>query len=172
MKKEKIYNIVIACICLALLFMPLETFNYAYVFTLRLFFESAQSGGLFTPVFLGELLTVFLGIIAITLLAIDIYTNKLSTKILVTASSLTYVIMWFVQIFAKFQSRTPVYKYFVSGSHILWLLLYIALLLTIVVLNVLRYLQYLPHRRPTKTERMQAKIDDLQQQIDELKKGD
>lgn len=172
MKKEKIFTIIIASICFALWFMPLERIDYAYSFTPLLFFEAIQSKEIFTPIFLGELLIVILGIIAIALLIVHIFADKLLTKILSSVSSFAYVIMWLIQLFAKFPSRVPVYTYFDSGANILWLLLYFILLLAIIVLTALQYLQYLPPRRPTKAERLQAKIDELQQQVDELKKGE
>ena len=172
MKKEKIYTITIACICFALWFMPLETFHYAYVFTIRCFFEGAKTGWLLTPEYTGEWLVVIGGIIAITLSMVHFFIDKLSTKIISTVSSIAYVIMWLIQLFAKFPSRVPVYTYFDSGANILWLLLYFILLLAIIVLTALQYLQYLPPRRPTKAERLEAKIDELQKQVDELKKGE
>lgn len=172
MKKEKIYNIIIAALCFLLWFLPTEkarTLN-KWNATIQYFFALLFSGQLFEIWTLRELLIILLGGATIILLIVHIIKDTKITKLLMTIGVGAYMILWIFAILVPFPNRSSILFELSSGANVLLLILYFAMLIAIIVLTILQY--HFLSRRPTKTERLQAQIDDMQKQIDELKKGE
>ncbi len=167
MKKEKICNISIICICTALLFMPTQRIYDAYAFALRSFFEFCKFN---MPLFfLQEILTVTTGCIAIAISIARLFKQNKILKFFSSVFVLIYTATWLVVIFTEFPNRIKIFDEFNFKAWIIVLILYFTMLLSLIVLLIL---PYLPPHRPTKAERLQAQVDDLQKQVDELKKGE
>ena len=122
-------------------------------------------------IYLFQLIVCICGLLTIAISIANIVKSNKIIHLLTTIISSIYVVMWFVLLFANFPNHITTYKWFMHNgkSDIIWLILYLAILLGILVLNIL---PYIPPRRPTKAERMQAQIDELQKQVGELKKGE
>lgn len=170
MKKERIYNIVIASIILLMLFVPIRVIDFSefelgYVFIIGSFLVGCKYLQFFDWLSLFLILFTFL---TIALIITFIVKPKLTVKIASSVSALICVIMWIIVLS---NSNLTMSNYH-HGEYITLLIFYIALLITIVVLTALQYLQYLPPRKPSKTERLQAQIDELQKQVDELNSKD
>ncbi|MCM1290190.1 MAG: hypothetical protein NC132_05550 [Corallococcus sp.] len=165
MKKNRIFNIVIASISFLLWFMPIEMSD-TWVFSIRVFFEAINVD--WWEMFIRELLVICFGVHSMIILLVQIIKPNKITKYLSPFFSFAYATVWFVVIFTEFPHRSPLYASFKTGSRVLWLVLYFIMLIAILVLTVI---QYIPPHRPTKAERLQAQVDELQRQVDELKQS-
>lgn len=178
MKKEKIFSIAIAVISFALFFMPtIRTgrLDSRWMFIAEEVIGSFLTHSLHVPFYIFQLFIVIIGIATIAVAIVNAVTNKRVIQLSQTVIASVYVIFWLVILFADIPLfgnaySLAIYKRFVNnGADILWLILYLIMLLSILILSSL---PYIPAHRPTKAERMQAQIDELQKQVDELKKGD
>lgn len=158
MRKEKVYNIIIACISFGLLLLPVYPLDTSYVFTLRVFFIAHNYPSGFA---LREILIFVCCCIALTFLIFNIIKDNSTIKLLTLIGSILYVVMWLIALFVEFPYRNTILVDLSHGTSIIWIVLYFAILLTIIVLTAL---QYLPFHRPTKAERMQAQIDELKKE--------
>ena len=169
MKKTTIFDITVVASCFLLWFFPIEQIsNNSWVFSIRVLFESAKNGFPLS-LYLREFFLILLGCISIaTTIAHIIKSNKF-TKTLSTVATIAYVVFWVIALFVDFPHRYTIYVNFIHGSNVMWLVLYFALLLPIPVLTIL---QWLPPRRPSKTAALEARVAELEQQVDELKNKD
>lgn len=170
MKKEKIFNIVISIICLGMLLVPICVIDYSdvgagYVFIISSFIVGCKYLQFFDWI---SLFVMLFALLTIALSITYIVKPKLSIKLSSSVSSLTYVILWSIVLF---NSNLTMSNYH-HGEYIALLILYIIILITIVVLTALQYVQYIPLRRPSKTARLEQRIAELEQQVDDLKKGE
>lgn len=171
MKREQILNIITIAICFALWFMPLQLFDYR--FAIEDFLGQLFSGALFTAFayIYNDTWIIIVGCITIVTLILSIVKSNITTKIFATISSTAYVVLWIVAIFVPFPTRILDELGKDGYGYWIWLLLYFTMFLAIIVLTFLQWLPFIS-RRPTKAARLQAQVDDLQKQIDELKKGE
>ncbi len=170
MKRNKIYNIVCAIICFLLWFMPVGH-GIGWISAITCFISTAQIGWAFYPEYIRETLLILFGILAITLLVVRIIKENFLTKCFASVGISMYVVMWLIALFAGFSSFETIYSFLAQGTNVLWLILYFILLTVIAVLQLLQWLPPFRHR-PTKSEQLEARIAELEQQVDELKKGE
>lgn len=167
MKKEKIYNIVVASICFLLLFVPLVSFDdelgYASIATSLI---ASFKEYYYIKSLIRNLLYFLFAILSVALVITSIFKHKFAIKISATVCTGIYVILWI-----HILSGTSLHMH-TNKLYTVLLVFYILLIIAIVVLTALQYLKYIPPRRPTKAELLQSQIDELQKQVDELKKGD
>lgn len=169
MKKNKICGILTAILSLLLCLLPIQKPSAVarYVSTIQSFFN-----GIFfvqmSSLYLREYLLFLLCLVCIVFASLNAFKRNRHIDYLNTISIAIYVILWLIVICAPvFPNRLSIIQSVSTGLNILWLLLYFFIIIAIIVLQVIQHISLI--RRPPKTERLQAQIDELQKQVDELK---
>lgn len=170
-----IRKIAILVLCIALCVLPIRSLFYGYSSIYKLFFSLSTKTPtiLFIPDYLIDTILALMSFCLLIIAVIDIIRSSRISKILFSVLVLTNIAVWLIRIFVPIQvngsHRQSLLEAFEYSPAFWWLVLYFAMLIAILTLTII---PFIPPRRPTKTKQLEARIAELEQQVDELKKGE